>query len=70
MLSLARALAVDTRFVIVDEPSLGLAPKLVDMVLDSLETAKQSGLTLIAIEQAYGRLRQAASDRPNNASRQ
>jgi branched-chain amino acid transport system ATP-binding protein len=51
MLSLARALAVDTRLVIVDEPSLGLAPKLVDMVFESLETAKQSGLTLIAIEQ-------------------
>jgi branched-chain amino acid transport system ATP-binding protein len=51
MLSLARALAVDTRLVVVDEPSLGLAPKLVDMVFETLETAKQSGLTLIVIEQ-------------------
>lgn len=51
MLSLARALAVDPRLVVVDEPSLGLAPKLVDMVFDTLETARQSGLTLIVIEQ-------------------
>jgi branched-chain amino acid transport system ATP-binding protein len=51
MLSLARALAVDARLVLVDEPSLGLAPKLVDMVFDTLEAAKRSGMTLIVIEQ-------------------
>jgi branched-chain amino acid transport system ATP-binding protein len=51
MLSLARGLAVDARLVVVDEPSLGLAPKLVDMVFETLEMAKQSGLTLIVIEQ-------------------
>jgi Branched-chain amino acid transport system / permease component/ABC transporter len=52
MLSLARALAVDTRLLVVDEPSLRLAPKLVDMVFETLETAKRSGLTLIVIEQS------------------
>ena len=51
MLSLARALAVDPILVIVDEPSLGLAPMLVDMVFETLDQAKQSGLTLIVIEQ-------------------
>jgi branched-chain amino acid transport system ATP-binding protein len=51
MLSLARALAVDPKLVIVDEPSLGLAPKMVEMVFDNLEGAKQSGLTMIIIEQ-------------------
>jgi branched-chain amino acid transport system ATP-binding protein len=51
MLSLARAFAVDPRLVVVDEPSLGLAPKLVDMVFETLEQAKRSGLTLIVIEQ-------------------
>lgn len=51
MLSLARALAVEPRLVVVDEPSLGLAPKLVDLVFDNLETAKQAGLTLVVIEQ-------------------
>jgi branched-chain amino acid transport system ATP-binding protein len=51
MLSLARALAVDPKLVIVDEPSLGLAPKLVEMVFENLENAKQSGITMIIIEQ-------------------
>jgi branched-chain amino acid transport system ATP-binding protein len=51
MLSLARALAVDPKLVIVDEPSLGLAPKLVDMVFETLEDAKRSGMTFIIIEQ-------------------
>ena len=51
MLSLARALAVDTRLLVVDEPSLRLAPNLVDMVFETLKTAKRSGLTLIVIEQ-------------------
>jgi branched-chain amino acid transport system ATP-binding protein len=51
MLSLARAFAVEPRLVVVDEPSLGLAPMLVDMVFETLGQAKQSGLTLIVIEQ-------------------
>jgi branched-chain amino acid transport system ATP-binding protein len=51
MLSLARALAVEPRLVVVDEPSLGLAPKLVDIVFETLEQARRSGLTLIVIEQ-------------------
>ena len=51
MLSLARALAVDPRLVIVDEPSLGLAPRLVEAVFETLQVARQSGMTLIIIEQ-------------------
>jgi len=51
MLSLARALVVDPKLVIVDEPSLVLAPKLVEMVFENLENAKQSGITMIIIEQ-------------------
>ena len=51
MLSLARALAVDPKLVVVDEPSLGLAPRMVELVFDTLEQAKRSGMTLIIIEQ-------------------
>jgi branched-chain amino acid transport system ATP-binding protein len=51
MLSLARALVTDPRVVIVDEPSLGLAPKLIDLVFESLERAKRNGMTLVIIEQ-------------------
>jgi branched-chain amino acid transport system ATP-binding protein len=51
MLSLARVLAGRPSVVIADEPSLGLAPLLIDMVFDSLEQARQAGMTVILIEQ-------------------
>jgi branched-chain amino acid transport system ATP-binding protein len=51
MLSLARALMVSPRLVIADELSLGLAPRLVDVVFESLERARSAGVTIIMIEQ-------------------
>jgi branched-chain amino acid transport system ATP-binding protein len=51
MLSLVRALAGDPKVVIVDEPSLGLAPLIVEQVFQSLERAKQLGVTMVVIEQ-------------------
>lgn len=51
MLSLARALMVDPRLVIADEMSLGLAPKMVDVVFESLQRARAAGVAVIMIEQ-------------------
>jgi branched-chain amino acid transport system ATP-binding protein len=51
MLSLARALAAFPRLLIADEMSLGLAPRMVDLVFDGLARARQEGVTLIMIEQ-------------------
>ena len=51
MLSLARALAVPPKLVIADEPSLGLAPLVVDLVFQGLERAKADGATVVLIEQ-------------------
>ncbi|ADP83541.1 ATP-binding cassette domain-containing protein [Pseudofrankia inefficax] len=51
MLSLARALATAPKLVIADEMSLGLAPKMVDLVFDGLDRARQAGVTVIMIEQ-------------------
>jgi branched-chain amino acid transport system ATP-binding protein len=51
MLSLARVLATAPKLVIADEMSLGLAPKMVDLVFDGLDRARQSGVTVIMIEQ-------------------
>lgn len=51
MLSLARALATQPRVIVADEMSLGLAPKMVDLVFDGLERARQTGVTVIMIEQ-------------------
>jgi branched-chain amino acid transport system ATP-binding protein len=51
MLALARALAVPPRLIIADEMSLGLAPLVAEQVFQSLETARQTGITIVLIEQ-------------------
>lgn len=55
MLSLARALMVQPQLLIADEMSLGLAPKLVDVVFDSLATARAAGVSVLMIEQFASR---------------
>jgi ABC-type branched-subunit amino acid transport system ATPase component len=51
MLSLARAFAAFPQLVIADEMSLGLAPKLVEVVFEGLARAKREGVAVILIEQ-------------------
>jgi len=51
MLALARVLAGEARVLVVDEPSLGLAPQLVDRVYDALRKLRESGISLLLIEQ-------------------
>jgi branched-chain amino acid transport system ATP-binding protein len=55
MLSLARALMVSPKLVIADEMSLGLAPKLVNLVFESLGRMRESGVTVLMIEQFASR---------------
>ncbi|MCX5096108.1 ABC transporter ATP-binding protein [Streptomyces sp. NBC_00365] len=55
MLSLARALTADPRLVIADELSLGLAPKMVDVVFESLRRARAAGVAVVMIEQFASR---------------
>jgi ABC-type branched-subunit amino acid transport system ATPase component len=55
MLSLARALATSPRLLIADELSLGLAPRVVDVVFEGLARARDSGVTVIMIEQYVDR---------------
>jgi branched-chain amino acid transport system ATP-binding protein len=55
MLSLARALMVSPKLVIADEMSLGLAPKLVDVVFESLGKAREAGVSVLMIEQFASR---------------
>ncbi|MEM9204573.1 MAG: ABC transporter ATP-binding protein, partial [Actinomycetota bacterium] len=45
-LAIARALMSDPRLVMMDEPSLGLAPVLVDVVFELIESLRDSGRTL------------------------
>ncbi len=56
MLSLARALAASPKLLIADEMSLGLAPRVVDVVFDGLARAHEAGVTLIIIEQYIHRV--------------
>ncbi|HTR70893.1 MAG TPA: ATP-binding cassette domain-containing protein, partial [Mycobacteriales bacterium] len=62
MLSLARALATTPQLLVADELSLGLAPKLVDLVFDSLERARGEGVTVVLIEQYVHRALAFADD--------
>ena len=51
MLAIGRALMSDPRLVLLDEPSLGLAPKIVDTVFDVIARLHQDGRTILLVEQ-------------------
>jgi branched-chain amino acid transport system ATP-binding protein len=51
MLAIARALMSEPRMLLLDEPSLGLAPKVVDQILDILKLLQKDGITLLIVEQ-------------------
>jgi branched-chain amino acid transport system ATP-binding protein len=54
MLALARALMLTPRILLVDEPSVGLAPILVARTIDAIKTLKESfGLTVLMAEQNF-----------------
>ena len=55
MLAIARALMGRPKLLILDEPSLGLAPKLVMDVLATVERIRESGITVILVEQNAAR---------------
>jgi branched-chain amino acid transport system ATP-binding protein len=50
-LAIARALVAEPRLLLLDEPSLGLAPKLVDGVFDALARIRERGVTILLVEQ-------------------
>jgi branched-chain amino acid transport system ATP-binding protein len=50
-LAIARALVADPDVLLLDEPSLGLAPTVVDAVFDALRAIGERGLTILLVEQ-------------------
>jgi branched-chain amino acid transport system ATP-binding protein len=51
MLAIARALMSEPRMLLLDEPSLGLAPNIVDQIFDLLAALNREGITLLVVEQ-------------------
>ena len=51
MLSLARALIAEPKLLLLDEPSLGLAPQMVATVFDIIEELRASGIAILLVEQ-------------------
>ncbi|MFL5942527.1 MAG: ABC transporter ATP-binding protein [Gaiellaceae bacterium] len=50
-LAIGRALAADPDVLLLDEPSLGLAPKIVDVVFEALSQIRDAGLAVLLVEQ-------------------
>jgi branched-chain amino acid transport system ATP-binding protein len=50
-LAIGRALVADPDVLLLDEPSLGLAPKMVDVVFEALGQIRESGLAVLLVEQ-------------------
>jgi ABC-type branched-subunit amino acid transport system ATPase component len=55
MLAIARALMASPTTIILDEPSLGLSPKFVDIVFEKLRALRDEGLTVVMVEQKASR---------------
>ena len=62
MLAIARALLMNLRLLILDEPTEGLAPIIVKLIHDKLKELKQAGLSMILVEQNFGFATSLADD--------
>ncbi|MCC4250182.1 MULTISPECIES: ABC transporter ATP-binding protein [Microbacterium] len=51
MVAIARALMAKPKLLVLDEPSLGLAPKIVTEVFEAISTLREEGMTVLLVEQ-------------------
>ena len=51
MLSIARALMLNPSLLVLDEPSEGLAPIIVQQIIEALKSLKEGGLSILLVEQ-------------------
>ena len=59
-LAIARALMSAPRMLLMDEPTLGLAPTLVDRIFELIDSLRSSGVTMLVVEQNATRLLEVA----------
>jgi branched-chain amino acid transport system ATP-binding protein len=51
MLAVARAMLGSPKLLMLDEPSMGLAPVLVDLIFDTIHQIRDQGITVLLVEQ-------------------
>lgn len=51
MLAMGRALMAHPKFLLLDEPSLGLAPKMVELIFSLIQKINKKGITILLVEQ-------------------
>jgi branched-chain amino acid transport system ATP-binding protein len=51
MLAIGRALMAKPKLLLLDEPSMGLAPKIVEQILENIQVINQAGVTVLLVEQ-------------------
>jgi branched-chain amino acid transport system ATP-binding protein len=51
MLAIGRALMSAPRLIMMDEPTMGLSPQMIDLIIDTIDHLRRRGLTLLLIEQ-------------------
>ena len=51
MLAMGRAMMANPKMLLLDEPSLGLAPVVVDRIYETIRTINQQGVTILLVEQ-------------------
>ena len=61
VLAIARALVANPKLLLLDEPSEGLAPRLVETLVEQLKTVRGAGLAMLLAEQHAGLVKELAS---------
>lgn len=51
MVAFGRALIIEPRLLLLDEPTAGLAPMYIDLILEKVEEINQTGVTILMVEQ-------------------